>query len=360
VVKDYYKIHGVEKNASQDDIKKAFRRLARKYHPDLNPGNKAAEEKFKEINEAYAVLGDPQKRTEYDKGGTFSFEGFEGFKDFDFRRGFDFSDLFGDFFGTETAAERHYVKGEDLFMNMELTLEDAFTGITKPTAITRAVTCDACGGSGAENYQTCQACKGAGRTQTSRGFFRMAQTCPVCRGTGKEITSECKRCRGRGKSINRETINVKIPAGVDDGSVVKLRGKGNAGAGGGPAGDLHIEISLKPHPIFKRKGDDIYVQLPVTFGEAALGAKVEVPTIDGAAMMKLPPGTQGGQRFKLSGKGFISPKTRQRGDEYVDIKIAVPKDINEKAREAIKTIESLYSENPRKQMGVNNGKEKTG
>ncbi|MBA4348720.1 MAG: molecular chaperone DnaJ [Thermodesulfovibrio sp.] len=356
-VKDYYKTLGVEKDASQDDIKKTFRKLARKYHPDLNPGNKAAEEKFKEINEAYTVLGDPQKRAEYDKGGTFSFE---GFKDFDSRSGFDFGDLFGDFFSTRTSAERHYPKGEDLFMNMELTLEEAFTGVTKPTAITRTVTCDACGGSGAANYQTCQACKGTGRTQTSRGFFKMAQTCPECRGTGKKITSECKKCGGRGRPVSREGINVKIPAGVDDGSVVKLRGKGNAGSGGGPAGDLHIEISLKPHPIFKRKGDDIYVQLPVTFGEAALGAKVEVPIIDGAAMMKLPPGTQGGQRFKLSGKGFISPKTKQRGDEYVDIKIAVPKDITEKAKEAIKTIESLYNENPRKRMGVNNGKEKTG
>ncbi|MEW6116412.1 MAG: molecular chaperone DnaJ [Nitrospirota bacterium] len=357
-VKDYYKILGVGKDASQDDIKKAFRKLARKYHPDLNPGDKTAEEKFKEVNEAYAVLSDPEKRKQYDTGGT-TFEQFggfggfggEGFRGFEAREGFDFSDLFGDIFGGARSAGRpRYAKGEDLIMGIELTLEEAFKGITRPITLTRNVTCDACGGTGAESSQTCPTCKGAGQTQTSRGFFRMAQTCPECGGTGRKVTAVCKKCGGRGATAHSETIRVKIPAGVDNGSIVRLRGKGNSGIGGGPAGDLLIEISIRPHPFFKRKGDDIYIQLPVTFGEAALGAKVEVPTIDGSAIMKLPPGTQGGQRFKLSGKGFVSPNKKMRGDEFVDIKIVVPKDIPDKAKEAIHIIESLYKKDPRKGM----------
>lgn len=351
-VKDYYQILGVNKDASQDEIKKAYRRLARKYHPDLNPGNKAAEEKFKEINEAYAVVGDPQKRAEYDRAGTTfeQFPGFEGFKGFDFRETFDFGDIFEDIFGTRFKAAEHYARGEDILMGVELTLEDAFTGVTRPISITRTINCDACHGTGAESHQTCPSCKGTGKVQTSKGFFKIAQTCHECGGTGRKITSTCKKCSGRGKTVYTESVKVKIPAGVDNGSVVKLKGMGNAGIGGGPAGNLLLEITIKPHPVFKRKGDDIYVQLPVTFGEAALGAKIEVPTIDGSAAMKLPPGTQGGQRFKLSGKGFISPRTKHRGDEYVDIKIVVPKDIPESAREAINKIESLYKEDPRNEM----------
>lgn len=349
-VKDYYQILGVSKDASQDEIKKAFRKLARKYHPDLNPGDKSAEEKFKEINEAYAVLGDPEKRAEYDRAGTaYEFPGFEGFKGFDFRETFDFADIFGDLFGTKLR-EPHYSKGEDILMGIELTLEDAFTGATRPISITRTVNCDACNGTGAETSQACSACRGTGKIQTSKGFFKIAQTCPECHGAGRKITSVCKKCGGRGKTVYTESVKVKIPAGVDNGSVVKLKGMGNAGIGGGPAGDLLLEITIKPHPVFKRKGDDIYVQLPVTFGEAAFGAKIEVPTIDGSAIMKLPPGTQGGQRFKLAGKGFISPKTKHRGDEYIDIKIVIPKDIPESAREAINKIEALYKEDPREGM----------
>ncbi|MDI6801592.1 MAG: molecular chaperone DnaJ [Thermodesulfovibrionales bacterium] len=353
-VKDYYQTLGVSKDASQDDIKKAYRRLARKYHPDLNPGDKSAEEKFKEINEAYAVLSDPQKRAEYDRAGTTfeQFGGFEGFRGFDFARGFDFGDVFGDIFGNLGGTQKgpRYSRGEDMLMGVELTLEEAFTGITRPLPITRTLNCDSCGGSGAETFQTCHNCKGTGLIQTAKGFFKIAQTCHECGGTGRKVTSVCKKCGGRGKNIFTETMKVKIPAGVDDGSVVKLRGMGNSGMGGGPSGDLLLEVSIKPHKFFKRKGDDVYVQLPVTFGEAALGAKAEVPTIDGASMMTIPPGTQGGQRFKLSGKGFISPGSRRRGDEYVDIKIIVPKDISEKAKDAIKTIESLYKESPRKGM----------
>lgn len=354
-VKDYYKIMGVNKDASQDDIKKAFRKLARKYHPDLNPGDKSSEDKFKELNEAYAVLSDPEKRSQYDTAGTTfeQFGGFEGYRGFSGGGGVDaadFSDIFGDIFGARSESVPRQARGADILMGVELTLEDAFRGITRPLTINRTVLCDKCAGSGAEASQNCASCKGTGRVQTSKGFFRMAQACSECRGAGKKITSVCKKCGGTGEIVNTENLRVKIPAGVDNGSVVRLKGMGNAGTGRGPAGDLLMEISVRHHHVFTRKGDSIHVQLPVTFGEAALGAKVEVPTIDGSSIMKLPPGTQGGQKFKLSGKGFPHPKTKARGDEYVEIKIAVPVDIPEKAKEAIQVIESLYKKDPRKGM----------
>lgn len=347
--KDYYKILGVDKNASQEEIKKVFRKQARKYHPDLNTGDKHAEEKFKEMNEAYAVLGDEQKRKDYDSGGTFNFEGFDGHKGFGGGAGFDFSEIFGDMFGGMRGEPAH-AKGESIFAGIELTIEEAFSGVTKPITFRRTANCDSCSGTGAESSHTCQKCSGSGRTHAQKGFFNMAQGCAECGGSGKKVTAVCRNCGGRGGVYTTETLNVKIPAGVDNGSIVKLKGKGNAGVGGGPAGDLQLEISLKPHPVFKRQGENVHVQLPVTFGEAALGAKVDVPTLEGVSVMKLPHGTQSGQKFKLSGKGFSTPKSARRGDQYVEIKIMVPKDITEDGREAIKTIESLYKENPRKGM----------
>ena len=348
--KDYYQTLGVNKDASQDEIRKAFRKLARKYHPDLNPGDKTSEEKFKEINEANNVLGDEKKRADYDRGGTFNFESPGGAEGFDFGGNFDFSDLFGNAFGGRSAATSNSSRGEDLLVGLELDLEEAFTGIAKPMNIQHSFNCEACKGEGADSFQTCRTCKGTGHVQASKGFFKIAQVCHTCSGTGKTATSICNKCGGVGKIIKNEALNVKIPAGVDDGSIVKLKGMGNAGAGGGPAGDLLLEISMRKHHLFRREGHDIYVQIPVTFGEAALGAKIEVPVIDGIIMVKLPPGTQGGQRLKLSGKGFVSARTKHRGDEYVDIKIAVPKDIPENAKDALKTIEALYTENPRKRL----------
>lgn len=350
-VKDYYKILGVNKDTPPDDIKKAYRKLARKYHPDLNPGDKNAEEKFKELSEAYAVLSDEQKRAEYDRGGSFSFDGFEGATGFDFGS-FDFTDIFGDTLGGARRGH-HYEPGEDILMGVEITLEEAFSGVTKPLTIKRSNNCAACNGSGAERQETCPQCKGSGQTQTSKGFFRIAQNCPSCAGSGKKVTAVCKKCSGRGKTLYTETVKVKIPSGVDNNSFVKLRGMGNAGRGGGHAGDLRIKVSIKPHPFLKRKGSDIYVELPVTFGEAALGSKIEVPTIDGISVMSLPRGTQGGQKFKLSGKGFVSPNSKIRGDEYVEIKIAVPKNISEKAKEAIEVIESLYKKDDIRKGMVN-------
>src|SRR4030042_749977 len=238
-VKDYYNTLGVSKSASQDEIKKAFRKLARKYHPDLNPGDKVAEQKFKELNGAYEVLSDPKKRAEYDEFG----------------------------------------------MGLELSIEEAFSGVTKQITFNREVTCRTCNGSGAELSQVCDVCSGTGSIKTSKGFFRMSQPCTACRGTGRKITKVCPVCGGRGKSFQTETVKVKIPRGAETGSRIKLRGMGGAGKGGGTAGELPQENKTRPHPIFKRKGDDIYLDLPVTFGEAALGEKIEVPTIDGIAAM---------------------------------------------------------------------------
>ena len=232
-------------------------------------------------------------------------------------------------------------------MNMTLSLEEAFNGVTKPVTFNHEATCKTCNGQGAESSRICDVCKGAGTLRTSRGFFKMAQPCTACGGTGRRVTKVCAACGGRGAILQTETLKVKIPRGADTGSRVRLKGMGGAGTGGGLPGDLFIEITVRPHRIFKRKGDDISLDLPVTFGEATLGAKIEVPTIDGIAAVTLPAGTQGGQRLKLSGKGFPSTKTGVRGNQYIDIKIIVPKDIDGKAKDVIRAVDALYQENPR-------------
>lgn len=355
-VKDYYETLGVSKGATQDEIKKAFRRLARKHHPDLNAGNKSSEQKFKELNEAYSVLGDEKKRAEYDQSGKSPFEAgghwSEGARpDYSdiFAHG-GFGDIFSDFTGMGGHREAYQQRGVDMLVGIELSLQEAFTGVTRPITITREVPCKSCNGTGAESSETCDKCRGTGRLQASKGFFKMSQACPSCRGAGKKVTRTCKGCNSRGVILQTETIKAKIPAGVDTGSVVKLKGMGGAGEGGGPAGDLRIEVTVKHDPSFTRKENDLYIDIPITFGEAALGAKIEVPTIDGIAVMTIPPGTQGAQKFKLTGKGFPSPKTGAKGNQYVVVNIAVPKNISDKAKDSIKEIESLYKDNPRKEI----------
>ncbi|NJD56065.1 MAG: molecular chaperone DnaJ [Nitrospirae bacterium] len=353
--KDYYDILGVDRKASQDDIKKAFRKLARKYHPDLNPGDKTAEHKFKELNEAYEVLGDEKKRADYDQFGKSPFE--SSGPGFDYRAytsgdRFDFGgfgDIFSDMFGAGRGFEGTDQQGPDLVMNMELTMEEAFHGVTRPITFNREINCNTCGGTGAETYQQCSACKGTGKVTASKGFFKMSQPCSACGGGGRKITKQCRACNGNGRILHTESLKVKIPAGADTGSRIRLRGLGGAGHGKGPSGDLQIEIAVSPHRFFTRKGDDTYLDLPVTIGEAMLGAKIEVPTLEGATVMTLPAGSQSGQKFKLSGKGFPS-KNGKHGSQFVTIRVAVPKTITEKDREAIQEIERLYKESPRKGM----------
>lgn len=379
-VKDIYEILGVKKDSSLDDIKKAYRKLARKFHPDLNPGDKKAEERFKDISEAYAVLSDPKKREEYDRFGKNPFDGAGGFGGFgggaggggfnasggfDFRDfagmggagggagGFDFGDVFGDLFGAQGGgrAQAAKMRGADIMANIDVTMDEAYNGVTRRMSYRREEPCAKCSGSGIESSSVCQKCMGSGRIHTSKGFFRVADRCPDCGGTGQRITKVCTGCGGQGKLMKTEDVNVKIPAGVDTGSTVRLRAKGNAGLGGGPAGDLRLKINVTPHKHFERKGSDVSIKLPITFGEAAIGARVDVPTLEGLSKMTIPPGTQGGQRFKLSGKGFPRPGGSGKGDMYVEVFVAVPKNLDDTARRVVEEVEKLYESDPRKGLG---------
>ncbi|UCD35750.1 MAG: DnaJ domain-containing protein, partial [Nitrospiraceae bacterium] len=305
----------------------------------------AAEKKFKEINEAYEILSDPKKRAEYDQFGKSTFEGaqgFEGFRQQDFGTGFGgaediFSDLFSHFRRDEAP-----LRGPDLSTKFTISLEEAFNGVTKPITLSREVVCRSCQGTGAEASTTCSSCKGAGSVKQSRGIFRMSQPCTTCQGLGRVITKACKTCGGRGNTISAETIKVKIPPGADTGSRVRLKGMGGTRSGGGPAGDLFIELTVRPHPVFKREGNNIYVDVPVTFTDAVLGGKIKVPTLSGDVTMTLPPGTDSGKKFKLKGKGIPNRKTGVRGDEFAVIKILVPKNVSSKAKEALEEIDKAY------------------
>ncbi|UCG77607.1 MAG: molecular chaperone DnaJ [Nitrospirota bacterium] len=357
-VKDYYEILGVKKDSSKEEIKKVYRKLARQYHPDLNPGDAEAEKKFKEISEAYAVLGDEKKRKEYDEGGRspfgpggFDFEGFTGFGRGGQGTGMFgdiFSDLFGFSDGRGTGTLR--LRGADAEAAMSLNLNEAFSGITRSVSMNRDISCTTCNGSGAEKMDTCSGCGGSGSVQSTKGFFSMTQACGQCGGSGKKITQLCNKCSGRGTVNRTETIKVKIPAGVDTGSRVKVRGKGGPGQGGGPPGDLYFRISVQPHKLFRRDGDDIHIKVPITIKEASLGSKIKVPTIEGGSFMTIPSGTSGGKRFRLKGKGMPSPRTGNRGDQYAEVYISVPDKLDKKAEELIEELDKYYSEDPRKGM----------
>jgi len=367
--RDFYDVLGVKKDASEADIKKAFRKLARKYHPDINPGDKSAEQKFKELNEAYEVLSDAKKRQQYDQfghgafeqgfgqgagpgAGGFGFEGFGGPGADQFARG-GFGDIFGNIFGERKARPRGPQKGEDITYTVEADLEDAIFGRTMQVDLDREVNCTACGGSGAQpgtKPQTCGTCRGSGTVSQGRGFMQFSQTCPACQGEGTINPSPCRTCGGRGVVPRTESINVKIPPGVDNGSRVRVAGMGGPGAQGGPPGDVYIVTRVRPHHYFERKGDNLYSDAKVTVKEAALGDKIEIPTVDGTVMLSLPPGVQTGQQLKLKGKGVPHLGGGGTGDHYVTIQVVTPTGLSERGKELLRELDRMSPSEPRQNV----------
>ena len=355
--KDYYKTLGVDKNAADADIKKAFRKLARKYHPDVNPNNSDAEAKFKEINEAYEVLGDPEKRKKYDTMGDSFFEGytpggsgFEGFSYQDFENvfggGAGLGDIFGNIFGGGGAARNAPRKGDDLRYMMDVEMEDVLNGKKVDVSFYHTSGCPACSGSGEKRggkSDTCSKCGGRGTISMNRGFMNMAQPCPACGGKGKVHVEACDSCGGKGELAKHEKLSVKIPAGVETGSRIRLAGKGNAGINGGPDGDMYIETRVKNKRGFTRDGKSLSVEQSISVTQAILGDVIEVPTIDGKASMKIPKGTQNGQKFRLKEKGLPPMGGGTRGDQYVIINVDIPKDLDGEAEELVRQLDKKLS-----------------
>jgi molecular chaperone DnaJ len=335
--RDYYEVLGLEKSAGGEDIKKAYRKMAVKYHPDKNAGDKTAEEKFKELGEAYEVLSDPQKRAAYDQYGHAAFDrrsgGFGragGFHDpFDiFREVFGGGSIFEDLFGGGGRMDpTQPQRGDDLRYDMEISFEEAAHGCEKEISLTKPEPCETCAGSGVEEgsrVRTCPACGGRGQVVSSRGIFSIAQTCPQCQGAGHVIDKPCKSCRGSGRRERTSKIKLRIPAGVDTGSRLRSAGNGEAGRRGGPPGDLYVVLHVSPHDIFQRDGDDLLCEVPVSFVQAALGAEIEVPTLEGKMAIKVPPGTQPGTMFRLKGRGVKNIQGYGHGDLHVRINVEVP------------------------------------
>ena len=363
--RDYYEVLGVSKNASDDEIKKAHRKLAKKYHPDLNKDNPEAAEKFKELNEADEVLSDKDKKAKYDQFGFAGVDpnygggagGFGGFGGFDMG---DLSDIFGSFFGGGSTRSRRNApqRGETLQQRVMLSFEEAAFGCEKEITIGRVETCEECGGSGAApgtSAETCSSCRGTGTvTQTQRtplGMFQTQGPCPNCRGTGKIIKTPCKKCGGKGKVRNSRTLKVKIPAGIDDGQSIQLRGQGGAGTNGGPAGDVIVTIGIRPHPLFTREGSDVICEIPISFTQAALGASLQVPTIDGKIEYQVPEGTQTGTVFRMRGKGIQNVNGRGRGDQFVRVNIEVPKNLSQKQKDLLREFEASSNANHTARQG---------
>lgn len=371
--RDYYEVLGVSKGASDDEIKKAYRKLAKKYHPDMNPGDKEAEAKFKEVNEAYSVLSDEQKRARYDQFGHAGVDPNYGaggpggpFGGFDMGD-IDLGDIFGSFFGGGGfggfggggARRNGPQKGESLRTNLTITFEEAAFGCEKELSLNRTEECDECHGSGCQpgtTAETCPDCRGTGvvRVQQRTGGFAFSSTaaCTRCRGTGKIIHSPCKSCGGSGSVKKSKRITVTIPAGIDDGQAVSLRGQGNAGKNGGPAGDLIVGVRVKPHPQFRRDGTTVLYEQPVSFFQAAMGAELEIPTIDGKVKYTLPAGTQTGTTFRLRGKGIPELRGRGRGDQYVTIRVQVPTSLNSEQKEALRAFAQAMGEEVPEESGL--------
>jgi molecular chaperone DnaJ len=367
VAKNFYEVLGVEKTATDKEIKSAYRKLARKYHPDVNPGDNGAEERFKEISEAYEVLNDPDKRKKYDAfGSQFDFSGGApgggGFHqtgggvtfDFDLGGG-GLEDLLGGFFGRgggRASTTRRSRAGTDLQYEIEVTLDEAFNGGERRFTITAPDTCPTCHGTGAEpgsKMDTCPQCKGTGRGAQWGGMTIGTEVCDRCGGVGQVPSQPCHTCRGRGVVERPRSVTVTIPKGVDTGNKLRVAGQGSPGGGGAPAGDLFLLIKVRSHALFERKGDDLYVELPVTFAEAALGAEVQVPTMTGKATMKVPPGIQSGQQLRLSGQG-MPRRAGGSGNLYARVKVTVPKDLTEQERSLVEQLKELRTENPRERI----------
>ncbi len=348
--RDYYEVLGIDKSASADEIKKAYRKLAKQYHPDLNKDNPDAAEKFKEVGEAYSVLSDSEKKSRYDQFGHAGVDGSAGgfggggFDGFDMG---DLGDIFGSFFGGGfggfgggRGAKNAPQKGRDIRSQIDLTFEEAAFGCKKDVRVSRLENCDTCGGSGAKvgtNAETCSKCGGRGQVRsvqnTPFGQIQTNTTCPECRGKGSVIREKCTACQGVGKIRKGDKITINIPQGVDNGQSVRVRGKGDAGENGGPYGDLYVTINLKRHSIFEREGFDVFVDMPISFVQATLGCDIEVPTLDGKKVLTIPEGTQSGTRFKVKGVGI--PRGSARGDEYITVNVEIPKNLTQKQREAL-------------------------
>ena len=345
--RDYYEVLGIKKNASNDEIKKSYRRLAMKHHPDRNTEDSDAESKFKEAKEAYEVLSDSDKRAAYDQfghdgvrggppGGGFSAEGF----------GDIFGDVFGDIFGGGRRSRSQVFRGADLGYELRLDLEKAVSGDSVTIEVPTQVTCEECTGSGAEKGSEpvkCTTCGGAGQVRMQQGFFAIQQTCPACKGAGTVITDPCSNCHGRGRVSKTKRLSVKVPEGVEDGDRIRLSGEGEAGRNGGPPGDLYVEIRVSPHKIFHRSGADLSCEVPISFGTAALGGEIELPTLDGHVSLKIPAGTQSGKKFRLRGKGVTTVRDRRQGDLFARVAVETPINLTAEQESFLRSFDDSIS-----------------
>jgi molecular chaperone DnaJ len=367
--KDYYQVLGVAKNASQAEIKKAYRKLAQQYHPDANAGDKSAEERFKEISAAYDVVGDEEKRKQYDQVRDMAASGFGGggfpgggrpgpggrvrFDEAGFGDIGDLGDLFSVFTGRGRGQQRQAARGADLETEVRVSFDDAMHGTTVPVRIQGPAPCPTCGGSGAEpgtTPLTCPQCGGLGSVSVNQGFFQMSQTCPRCRGAGRIVEHPCPTCRGSGSVRTTRSFQVKVPAGVKDGARIRLSGRGEAGPPGASAGDLYVVVHVAAHRLFGRKGSDLTLALPITFAEAALGANVDVPTLNGPVKLKIPSGTQSGKTFRIRGRG--APKKGGHGDLLVTVNVEVPQRLSRDEKHLLTQLKEAERESPRKGLGV--------